>query len=153
LNLKVLKEKARIDAENKRRDDEVKMMLMDDRERNEFLRMRAEEEAQQERIRQEAEEKRRHEMDLKMNEAKIKAEMRAREKAQLDLKLAFNASLHFEELELSNSHSLTRAFTYSYFELLEKYGIVLPDNLKDTLLPVNEQEDEEESGPGGEEDD
>ncbi len=54
-----------------------------------------------------------------MEEARRLAEEMARRQAELEQRLQFNRNLHLETAGLEHSHELRRAFTFSYFELLQ----------------------------------
>ena len=51
----------------------------------------------------------------------------ARRQAEFERRLAFNRGLHLEASGLDHSHDITRAFVFSYFELLKYLGLEPPD--------------------------
>lgn len=64
---------------------------------------------------------------LAMEEAKRLAIEMAQQKAELERRLQFNRSLHLEASGLQHTHNITRAFTWSYFELLRLLGLEIPE--------------------------
>ncbi len=64
---------------------------------------------------------------MAMEEAKRLAIEMARQKAELERRLQFNRSLHLEASGLQHTHNITRAFTWSYFELLQWLGLDIPE--------------------------
>ena len=62
-----------------------------------------------------------------MEEAKRMAEDMARRQAELEARLMFNRGLQMEKQGLTHNHELSRAFVYSYFELLQWLGLELPE--------------------------
>ena len=71
-----------------------------------------------------------------MEEARRLAEEMARKQAELEARLQFNRGLQQESGGLTHSQGMTRAFVFSYFELLQWLGIELPqfENLKRDML-------------------
>lgn len=75
-----------------------------------FCRIRREEEARQQ-----------------MEEARRLAEELQRKQYELEMRLRFNRSLRMESRGLAHAHEITRAFVFSYFELLQWLGLDVPD--------------------------
>lgn len=71
--------------------------------------------------------RREQEAILAMEEAKRLAEEMARRKAEFEARLRFNRSLQLESNGLERSQDVTRAFVWSYFELLQWLGLEVPD--------------------------
>ena len=94
---------------------------MAERKEAEYLKLK-EEEYEAERKR--AEEKKNEadkEMERVIQEAKRIIENEARKKFEAEMK--FLKSLHDEALQLENSHSINRAFVFSYYDLLSYSNI------------------------------
>ena len=73
------------------------------------------------RIRREEEAKR------AMEEARRLAEEMARKQAEMEARLKFNRTLQVEARGLDHSHNITEAFVFSYFELLNWFGLDVPE--------------------------
>lgn len=73
------------------------------------------------RIRREEEAKR------AMEEARRLAEEMARKQAEMEARLKFNRTLQVEARGLEHSQDITRAFVFSYFELLQWLGLDIPE--------------------------
>lgn len=92
---------------------------MSEKEKFEYLRRKREAE-EEERIRLEEEQRRRdEELNRALEEAKRIAAEEAALKAELERKMALARSVREEHLMLNASQSVTRAFTFSYFNLLK----------------------------------
>lgn len=77
---------------------------------NSFFRIRREEEAKK-----------------AMEEARRLAEEMARKQAEMEARLKFNRTLQVEARGLEHSQDITRAFVFSYFELLQWLGLDIPE--------------------------
>ena len=64
---------------------------------------------------------------LQMEEARRLAEEMKRQQYELEMRLRFNRSLQLESTGLSQTQDITRAFVFSYFELLQWLGLDVPD--------------------------
>lgn len=62
-----------------------------------------------------------------MEEAQRLAEEMAKKQAELEARLRFNRSIQDETSRLAQSHSINRAFVFSYFELLQWLGLDIPE--------------------------
>ena len=62
-----------------------------------------------------------------MEEARRLAEEMQRKQYELEMRLRFNRSLQLESTGLSHTQDITRAFVFSYFELLKWLGLDVPD--------------------------
>ena len=62
-----------------------------------------------------------------MEEARRLAEEMQRKQYELEIRLRFNRSLQLESTGLSHTQDITRAFVFSYFELLKWLGLDVPD--------------------------
>ena len=65
-----------------------------------------------------------------MEEAKRFAEEMARRQAELEKRLKFNRGLKLESHGLGHTQDVTRAFVFSYYELLQWLGLEVPDFMK-----------------------
>ena len=112
-----------MEEERKKREEENMLIQMSENEKLEYLRLKQEQE-EMERQRLE-EEKRLRELDLEraLNEAKRIAAEETVKKAQLEQRLAFFQSVRDESQILENNHAITRAFVFSYYDLLRYLGI------------------------------
>jgi len=65
----------------------------------------------------------------------------ARRQAELQRRLEFNRSLHSESGNLSQSQAVTRAFVFSYLELLQWLSLDHPsDNAQTSFAAMQETE-------------
>ena len=65
-----------------------------------------------------------------MEEAKRLAEEMARKKAEFERRLKFNRGLQLESNGMEHTQDVTRAFAFSYYELLQWLGLEVPDFMK-----------------------
>ncbi|XP_078324776.1 uncharacterized protein LOC111122773 isoform X9 [Crassostrea virginica] len=115
------------EEEEKRRIEAEKMAAMEEEERRQYeLQKKLEEE---ERLRKEEAERIRREEEAKraMEEARRLAEEMAHKQAQMEARLKFNRTLQVEARGLEHSQDITRAFVFSYFELLQWLGLDIPE--------------------------
>lgn len=119
LNSKELEDERRQEEERKRREEEARLLEMSEKEKFDYLRRKREQE-EAERTRLEEEQRRRdEELNRALEEAKRIAAEEAMQKAHLEKKMAFAKSVRDENSMLNASQSVTRAFTFSYYELLK----------------------------------
>ena len=71
--------------------------------------------------------RREEEMIRAMEEARIMAEREAQERLKMELRMKFCRSLQLESGGLAHTQEITRAFVFSYYELLEWLGLEVPD--------------------------
>ncbi len=101
---------------------------MDDQEKEDYLKKKAEEE-ERERLRLEEEARlREEELNRAIEEAKRIATEEARKRAELELKMQFLRSIREESRRLKQSQSVTRAFVFSYYDILRFLGFDIPPN-------------------------
>ena len=62
-----------------------------------------------------------------MEEARRLAEEMARKQAEMEARLKFNRSLQVEARGMDHSHNITEAFVFSYYELLNWFGLDIPE--------------------------
>ncbi|XP_076089509.1 uncharacterized protein LOC143059822 [Mytilus galloprovincialis] len=115
------------EEEEKRKEEEEMMAKMAEEERLEYERKKKLEE--EERKRKEEEDRIRREEEAKraMEEARRLAEEMARKQAEMEARLKFNRTLQVEARGLDHSHNITEAFVFSYFELLNWFGLDVPE--------------------------
>ncbi|KAL4216874.1 hypothetical protein ACF0H5_023336 [Mactra antiquata] len=120
-------ERKRLEEEERRKEEEELMAKMAEEERREYERKKREEE--EERKRKEEEEKKRREEEAQraLEEARRLAEEMARKQAELEARLRFNRSLQMEANGLEHTQDITKAFVFSYFELLQWLGLDIPE--------------------------
>ncbi len=103
---------------------------MDESEKSDYLNKKAQEE-EEERFRLEEEARlREKELNEAIEEAKRIAAEEARLKAEYELRMQFWRSVRSEGLKLRHSHSVTRAFVFSYFDILRFLGFDVPTQHK-----------------------
>lgn len=135
----------RQEEERIRREEEARLLAMNEQEKFEYLRRKREAE-EAERIRLDEEKRRRdEELNRALEEAKRRAAEDAARKAELEKKLAFTRSVREEHSQLNASQSVTRAFTFSYYELL-KYLSSL-DNHIDFEATIKQSDIRKPTGP------
>ena len=71
--------------------------------------------------------KRELEAQQAMEEARRLAEEMARKQAEMEARLKFNRTLQVEAKGMEHSQDITRAFVFSYFELLQWLGLDIPE--------------------------
>ncbi|XP_071149792.1 calponin homology domain-containing protein DDB_G0272472-like isoform X24 [Mytilus edulis] len=115
------------EEEERRKEEEEMMAKMAEEERLEYERKKKLEE--EERKRKEEEDRIRREEEAKraMEEARRLAEEMARKQAEMEARLKFNRTLQVEARGLDHSHNITEAFVFSYFELLNWFGLDVPE--------------------------
>ncbi|XP_071822805.1 uncharacterized protein [Apostichopus japonicus] len=139
-----MEELKRKEEEERRKEEEEMLAKMAEEERLEYEKRKREEEliahikAEEERMRREIEAK------LAQEEAERLAIEMAKRQKELEIRLNFNRELNSEANIFAHSQDVTRAFTWSYFELLEYLGIPIPENLRERylkgqLVPQNHQ--------------
>ncbi|XP_052813450.1 titin homolog isoform X4 [Mya arenaria] len=128
-------ERKRLEELERRKEEEEMMARMAEEERLEYERKKREEE--EERKRQEELEKKRREEEAAraLEEARRLAEEMARKQAELEARLRFNRSLQLESEGLDHTQDITKAFVFSYYELLNWLGLDIPEF---ELLKLNE---------------
>ena len=115
------------EEEERRKAEEELMALMAEEERIEYERKKKIEE-EEKRIREEEEKRRREEEAVRaMEEARRLAEEMARKQAEMEARLKFNRSLQVEARGMDHSHNITEAFVFSYYELLNWFGLDIPE--------------------------
>ncbi|WAR10459.1 K2012-like protein [Mya arenaria] len=125
-------ERKRLEELERRKEEEEMMARMAEEERLEYERKKREEE--EERKRQEELEKKRREEEAAraLEEARRLAEEMARKQAELEARLR---SLQLESEGLDHTQDITKAFVFSYYELLNWLGLDIPEF---ELLKLNE---------------
>ncbi len=103
--------------------EEAQMILeMNLRAQAEYLKMKEEAE-EAERIRREEEERRdAAELERTLNEAKRLAEEAAMRRAKLEARAMFVSSMRGENAIIKRNQSITKAFVFSYYDLLNYLG-------------------------------
>nr|XP_006823783.1 PREDICTED: ABC transporter F family member 4-like [Saccoglossus kowalevskii] len=127
---KLEEERRRLEEEERRKAEEEMMAKMAEEERAEYeLRKKQEEEA---RKLKEMMERAQRELEAKLaqEEAQRLARELARKQKELEARLMFNRSLQSEAHGYDHTQDINRAFTWSYFELLQYLGIEIPEALK-----------------------
>ena len=71
--------------------------------------------------------KREEEARIAMEETRRLAEEMARKQAEYERRLQFNRSLQLESTGLEHTQEVTRAFVFSYYELLKWLGLDVPE--------------------------
>ncbi|XP_029652451.1 trichohyalin [Octopus sinensis] len=112
----------RQEEEEFRKAEQERLAAMAVQERQEYERKKAEEEER--RILEEEAKRLRMEQEAKeiMQEAMQLAHDKARHLAELEERLRFTQTLHAESIGLMQGQTITRAFVFSYFELLKFLG-------------------------------
>ncbi|XP_016424469.1 titin homolog [Sinocyclocheilus rhinocerous] len=129
-------ERQRLEEEARKEEELRKLSEMEEAERLEYLRRQQE---QQEERRKAAEERRRKEEGAAMHaeeEARLQAELFARQRAALEQHLKFQRGLFVEADGLEQTQDISRPWIFSYFTLLKLLGLdeaASEDTLKDVL--------------------
>ncbi|XP_056321283.1 uncharacterized protein KIAA2012 homolog [Danio aesculapii] len=129
-------ERQRLEEEARREEECRKLSEMEETERMEYLRRQQEEEEEKMRA---AEERRRREEEAAASaelEARLQAQLFARQRAALEQHLKFHRGLFAEAEGLEQTQDISRPWVFSYFALLKLLGLAEPtseDTLKDML--------------------
>lgn len=111
------------------------MLEMSEQEKFDYLR-RKREAAEAERARLDEEHRRRQdELNRALEEAKRVAVEEAKRKAELEARLAFSKSVREEHSLLDANQSVTRAFTFSYYDLMRYLADLERRSERDEGLP------------------
>lgn len=95
------------------------LSMMNPEEREEYIRARNEERARQRLIAEREREKREEELQAALAETKRMAALRAAEIMAKELQKRSTNSMYAELKDLVTEQKVSRAFTYSYFSLLQ----------------------------------
>ncbi|KTF94702.1 hypothetical protein cypCar_00002087, partial [Cyprinus carpio] len=129
-------EHLRLEEEARKEEELRKLSEMEEAERLEYLRRQKEEEEER---RKAAEERRRREEEAAMHaeeQARLQAELFARQRAALEQHLKFQRGLFVEAEGLEQTQDISRPWIFSYFALLKLLGLddaASEDTLKDVL--------------------
>jgi len=113
------------------------LKAMAEEERLEYLKKKAEEERLRSIAEEEARIKREAEAQRIWEELQAKEEERKRAEEMLRQRLLFQRSLNVESHGLEHSHDMSRAFVFSYYELLKWLGYEIPEWAQFGLTPSN----------------
>lgn len=123
------------EEERRRREEEAMIAALNEEERKRYL-VQKQLEEEQRRLQEEFERKQREEeLERALKEAKERAIEEARLKAEIERHLRFIRTIHDESKNLIQSQSVTRAFVFSYYELLQYLGHHIPSE----FLPKTKQ--------------
>ncbi|KAK2905207.1 hypothetical protein Q8A67_007006 [Cirrhinus molitorella] len=128
-------ERQRLEEEARKEEELRKLSEMEEAERLEYLRRRQEEEEERKKA---AEERRRKEEEAAMHaevEARLQAELFARQRAALEEHLKFHRGLFVEAEGMEQTQDISRPWIFSYFTLLKLLGLAEPTS-EDTLNDV-----------------
>nr|XP_054751446.1 titin homolog isoform X9 [Lytechinus pictus] len=139
---KAEEEQRRKEEEERKRIEAEMLAAMEEAERLEFEKRRKAEELEAARIAEEERIKREIEEKIAEEKARLLAIELAKRQKEVEARLAFNKELHSEANVFAHSQDMTRAFTWSYFELLEHLGIEIPDSLKEHYKEIAESKDD-----------
>ncbi|XP_039674740.1 uncharacterized protein LOC120570452 isoform X1 [Perca fluviatilis] len=113
----------RLEEERKQEEENKKLQEMDERERIDYL-CRKEQEEENRRSKEEERKRREEEAALQAaEEAKLQAELLARQMVLLQQQLAFKRGLMLEAGGLEKTQGISRPWIYSYFTLLQLLGL------------------------------
>ncbi len=105
------------------------MLSMNEKEKGEYLRRKLEDDESRRRIEEAERIKREEELARALDEAKRHAFEDAKRKAELERRLQFMRSIYNEANELGQTQSITHAFVFSYFELMNYLGLEIPKDI------------------------
>ncbi|OWF42952.1 Afadin [Mizuhopecten yessoensis] len=115
------------EEEERRLAEEEMMAKMAQEERVAYEEKKRREEEERKRKEEEERIKREEEAKKAMEEARKLAEEMARRQAELEARLKFNHTIQVESSGMTHSQSMTRAFVFSYYELLSWLGLDIPE--------------------------
>ena len=107
-----------LEAQVRAEEDQL-LSMMNPEEREEYIRARNEERARQRLLAERERLKREEELQAALAETKRMAAIRAGEIMAKELQVRSTNVLYAEMKELMNEEKISRAFTYSYFSLLQ----------------------------------
>lgn len=125
-----LDEEKRLEMERKEKEEAFWLYQMTEKEKLEYLQEKKEQEELEKKRLEEEQRQRELELEKALNEAKRIAAEEAAKKAQLQKRLTFFQSVREEATVLENSHAITRAFVFSYYDLLRYLGVEAPKKIK-----------------------
>lgn len=141
-----------LEEERRQMEEEVLMAKLNEKEREEYIKKKLEQEREAKRKAEEEKRRREEEANKALLEVKKLAAEEARRKAELQKRLTFFSTVREEAERLENSQQVTRAFVYSYFELLDSLAHNLQEIKQentpqgiDQILSGEKQEVENES--------
>ena len=102
-----------------RAEEELMLSMMNPEEREEYIRARNEERARQRLLAERERLKREEELQAALAETKRMAALRAAEIMSEELKMRSANTMYAELRDLITEQKISRAFTYSYFSLLQ----------------------------------
>jgi hypothetical protein len=123
-----LEQERREEEERRRREEEAMLAALNEEERIRYLAQKQLEEEQRRLIEELERKQREEELERALREARERALEEARLKAELERHLRFIRSVHDESKNLTQSQSITRAFVFSYYELLQYLGHQVPSD-------------------------
>ncbi|XP_033114054.1 uncharacterized protein KIAA2012 homolog isoform X3 [Anneissia japonica] len=126
-------EKERKEEEERRKAEEEMLAAMAEEERLEYEKRKQEEELLQKELAEKERLRREEEARIAQEEAERLMLLKLKEQKELEARLQFNRLLQSESNIMAHSQEMTRAFTFSYYELLEALGIDPPEWLKKEL--------------------
>lgn len=136
-----LEEKMRLEEAERQRLEQLMLAQMEADEREQYLRTKREEEEKLRKLEEEEKRRRLEEQQRAAEEAMRMAQEIARKQAELQRRLEFNRSLHSEAGNLSQSQAVTRAFVFSYLELLNWLSLDHPsDNAQANYAKMQKSE-------------
>ncbi|CAF0829746.1 unnamed protein product [Brachionus calyciflorus] len=124
-----LEEEKRLEEERRQKEEAFLLYQMTEKEKLEYLQRKKEQEELEKQRLEEEQRQRELELEKALNEAKRIAAEEAAKKSQLEKRLAFFQSIREEAQMLDNSHAITRAFVFSYYDLLRYLGIEGPKKI------------------------
>lgn len=125
-----LEEEKRLEMEQREKEEAFLLYQMSEKEKLEYLLKKKEQEELEQKRLEEEQKQRELELERALNEAKRIAAEEAAKKAQLEKRLTFFQSIREEATLLENSHVITRAFVFSYYDLLRYLGIEAPKKIQ-----------------------
>ncbi|XP_041729066.1 trichohyalin-like [Coregonus clupeaformis] len=126
-------EQQRLEEALRKEEERRRLAAMEDHEKTEYLQKQKEEE--EERRKAEEERKRRvaEATQRAKEEARLQAELFARQRAVLEQQLQFRRGLLMEAGALGQTQDISRAWVYSYFELLQLLGLAEAPSAQEDL--------------------
>ncbi|XP_071338645.1 uncharacterized protein KIAA2012 homolog isoform X3 [Trachinotus anak] len=116
-------ERLQLEEQRRQEEENKKLQEMDESERIEYLRRKVEEEEDRRKREEECKRIEEEAAMLAAEEARLQAELLAREMAQLQQQLAFKRGLVLEAGGLEKTQGISRPWIYSYFTLLQVLGL------------------------------
>ncbi|XP_045567068.1 uncharacterized protein KIAA2012 homolog [Salmo salar] len=113
----------RLEEAMSKEEDRKRLAAMEDHEKREYLQKQKEEEEERKKVVEERKIREEEAAQWAKEEARLQAELFARQRAMLEQQLQFRRGLLTEAGALGQTQDISRAWVYSYFQLIQLLGL------------------------------